>query len=276
MNKIDMHTHILPRKIPKFAEKFGYGDFIHLEDCDCGANMVKPDGTVFRTIKPNCYDLSARQQNMDDTGVNVQVLSTVPIMFSYFAKPEDGLEISRFINDDIAESVEKGQKRFLGLGTLPMQDPELAILEMQRCKKDLGLSGIEIGTHINKWNLGHKDLFQFFVEAEKLEMSLFIHPWEMMGQDRMPEYWLPWLVGMPAETSLAICSLIFSGVMEKLPNLKLAFAHGGGSFPGTIGRIDHGFNTRPDLCAKDNVAAKKTSLFLAPTNSAFKFPTSSA
>jgi aminocarboxymuconate-semialdehyde decarboxylase len=165
---------------------------------------------------------------------------------------EDGLEISRFINDDIAESVEKGQKRFLGLGTLPMQDPELAILEMQRCKKDLGLSGIEIGTHINKWNLGHKDLFQFFVEAEKLEMSLFIHPWEMMGQDRMPEYWLPWLVGMPAETSLAICSLIFSGVMEKLPNLKLAFAHGGGSFPGTIGRIDHGFNTRPDLCAKDN------------------------
>ena len=83
-------------------------------------------------------------------------------------------------------------------------------------------------------------------------MSLFIHPWDMMGQERMREYWLPWLVGMPAETSLAICSMIFSGLFEKLPNLKCAFAHGGGSFPGTIGRIDHGFQVRPDLCAKDN------------------------
>ena len=175
-------------------------------------------------------------------------------MFSYFAKPKDCLEVAKFVNDDIALTVSNNKDRFLGLGTLPMQDPELAIEEMYRCKAELGLAGIEIGSHINQWNLGSPELFTFFEEADKLGMSLFIHPWDMMGQERMREYWLPWLVGMPAETSLAICSMIFSGIFEKLPSLKCAFAHGGGAFPGTIGRIDHGFQVRPDLCAKDNLS----------------------
>ncbi|RMF58711.1 MAG: amidohydrolase, partial [Calditrichaeota bacterium] len=91
-----------------------------------------------------------------------------------------------------------------------------------------------------------------FEAAQELGAALFIHPWDMMGKERMPKYWLPWLVGMPAETSLAICSMIFGGVFERLPGLRVAFAHGGGSFPGTIGRIEHGFNVRPDLCAVDN------------------------
>jgi len=81
---------------------------------------------------------------------------------------------------------------------------------------------------------------------------VFVHPWDMMAKEKMERYWLPWLVGMPAETSLAICSMIFGGVFERLPNLRVAFAHGGGSFPATIGRIEHGFNVRPDLCAVDN------------------------
>jgi aminocarboxymuconate-semialdehyde decarboxylase len=95
-------------------------------------------------------------------------------------------------------------------------------------------------------------LFPVFQAAEELGAALFVHPWDMMGQQRMPKYWLPWLVGMPAETCLAICSLIFGGVLERLPKLRVAFAHGGGSFPATIGRIEHGFLVRPDLCAVDN------------------------
>ena len=83
-------------------------------------------------------------------------------------------------------------------------------------------------------------------------MCLFVHPWDMMGQEKMQKYWLPWLVGMPAETSLAICSMIFGGVFEKFKRLKVAFAHGGGSFPITVGRVEHGFVSRPDLCAIDN------------------------
>ena len=91
-----------------------------------------------------------------------------------------------------------------------------------------------------------------FAAAEELGAAVFVHPWDMMGKQQMKDYWLPWLVGMPAETSLAICSMIFGGVLERLPNLRIAFAHGGGSFPASIGRIEHGFEVRPDLVAVDN------------------------
>jgi aminocarboxymuconate-semialdehyde decarboxylase len=133
-----------------------------------------------------------------------------------------------------------------------MQSPDLAIAEMERCVKQLGLAGVEIATHINQWNLSDEALFPFFEAAQDLGAAIFVHPWDMMGQERMPKYFLPWLVGMPAETSLAICSMIFGGVFERLPKLRVAFAHGGGAFPATIGRIEQAFKTRPDLCAIDN------------------------
>src|SRR6185295_12739242 len=88
--------------------------------------------------------------------------------------------------------------------------------------------------------------------AAEISAAVFVHPWEMVGRDRMQKYWLPWLVGMPAETALAICSVIFCGVLERLPKLRICFAHGGGSFPYTVGRIGHGYDSRPDLCAVDN------------------------
>jgi aminocarboxymuconate-semialdehyde decarboxylase len=132
-----------------------------------------------------------------------------------------------------------------------MQAPELAIKELERCKK-IGLAGVQIGSHVNDWNLNDPNLFPIFQACEKLGMAVFVHPWDMMGQEKMQRYWLPWLVGMPAETSLAICSMIFGGVFERLPDLRVAFAHGGGSFPSTIGRIEHGYNCRPDLVAIDN------------------------
>ena len=154
-------------------------------------------------------------------------------------------------DDNIANIVKRNPKRFIGLGTVPMQNSSLAIQELIRCK-EIGLRGIQIGSHINDWNLDRAELFPIFQKCEELEMSIFVHPWDMMGKEKMEKYWLPWLVGMPAETSLAICSMIFGGVFERLPNLKVAFAHGGGSFPATIGRIEHGFNVRPDLCAIDN------------------------
>ena len=116
----------------------------------------------------------------------------------------------------------------------------------------LGLSGVQLGSHVGDKNLDDAGLFAVFAAAADLGACVFVHPWDMMGQDQMPKYWLPWLVGMPAETSRAICSMIFGGVFEKLPKLRVAFAHGGGSFPGTFGRIGHGFDVRPDLCAVDN------------------------
>lgn len=253
MLKIDIHTHILPPEIPAYKKKFGYGGFIQLEHLDCcSANMLQDDGTFFRKIESNCWDPLARLKDCDEKNVSVQVLSTVPILFSYWAQPKHGLEVARYINEHIAGTVEKYPKRFVGLGTVPMQDVDLAIQELHRCVKDFGLQGVEIASHINGINLNDKSFFPFYAEAEKLGAALFIHPWDMMGKETMSEYWLPWLVAMPAETSRAICSMIFGGVFYQFPNLKVAFAHGGGSFPSTIGRIEHGFKVRPDLCAKDH------------------------
>ena len=250
---IDIHTHIIPENMPNWKEKFGYGEWIELEHHKpCCARMMM-DSEFFREIESNNWDAKVRMkecQGLEDP-VNVQVLSTVPVMFSYWAEPKDCLEISVYINDHIADICKKYQKNFVGLGNLPMQDKDLAIKELKRCK-EIGLRGIQIGSHINHWNLNHTELFPIFEAMEELDMSLFVHPWWWMAAAKMPDYWLPWLVGMPAETSLAISSMIFGGIFEKLPNLRVAFAHGGGAFPGTFGRIRHGWKVRPDLVAVDN------------------------
>jgi aminocarboxymuconate-semialdehyde decarboxylase len=241
----------MPPTMPNWIKKFGYGEFIHLEHRNCEACMMKGD-KLFRVVENNCFEVDLRLKEMDETQVTMQVLSTIPVLFNYWAKPVDGYETSRFFNDHIAESVTKHPNRFIGIGTVPLQDIDLAIKEMERCVNELKMPGLEIGSNINGKNLSDKYFFPFYAAAEKLGCALFVHPWEMMGENDMQKYWLPWLVGMPAETSRAICSMIFGGVFEQFPKLRIAFAHGGGSFPITIGRIEHGFNVRPDLVAIDN------------------------
>ena len=252
MKKIDIHTHIMPEKMPNWFERFGYGEFIHLEHHKpCCARMIKGD-KFFREIESNCWEPKDRLLDMQNTDVDVQVLSTIPVLFNYWAKAKDGYETSRFLNDHIAQCVEHHPTHFIGLGTVPLQDVDLAIKEMERVVKELKMPGIEIGSNVNQINLSDPSFMPFWEAAEELGCSLFVHPWEMMGEQDIMKYWLPWLVGMPAETSRAICSMIFGGVFEKFPKLKVAFAHGGGSFPATVGRVEHGFKVRPDLCAIDN------------------------
>jgi aminocarboxymuconate-semialdehyde decarboxylase len=258
--KIDLHTHILPRDWPDLDAKYGYAGFVRLDHHrPCCARMMIGD-RFFREIGDNVWDPARRIEECDRTGVSVQVLSTVPVMFSYWAKPADGLDLSRRLNDHIAEVVRAYPARFAGLGTIPLQDPLLAARELERCIFELGLRGVEIGSHIDanthlpneQRNLDDRSLDPVWRTAEDLGAAIFVHPWDMVGKERMPKYWLPWLVGMPAETSLAICSMIFGGVFERFPRLRVAFAHGGGAFPITIGRIEHGFNVRPDLIAVDS------------------------
>ncbi len=251
MLKIDSHTHILPKKLPNWSEKFGYGDFIYLQHHKKGyANMMR-GSQFFREIKENCWDPQVRIEEYAQFNTQVQVVCTIPVMFSYWAKSADCLELSKFLNDDLAELLIKYPKNYLALGTIPMQDSELAIQELERCKK-IGLQGIQIGSNINDLNLNEPRFYPIFEACQKLDMAVMIHPWNMMGQKDMQRYWLPWLVGMPAETTRAVCSMIFGGIFEKLPKLRVNFAHAGGSFLSTIGRIQHGFECRPDLVAIDN------------------------
>lgn len=250
--KIDIHTHIMPETMPNWARRFGYGGFISLDHHKpCCARMMMDD-KFFREVQDNCWSPNARMADCDHHGVHVQVLSTIPVLFGYWAAPRDCYDVSRFLNDHIADICRRYPDRFLGLGTVPMHHPDLAIRELERCVHELGLQGIEIGSHVNSWNLNDPALFPVFEAAQRLDAAIFVHPWDMMGKEEMERYWLPWLVGMPAETSRAICSMIFGGVFERLPDLRVAFAHGGGSFPATISRIEHGYNVRPDLCAVDN------------------------
>ena len=259
MLKIDMHSHILPQTMPNWTQKFGYGKFIHLEpNTDGSANMMQ-GGQFFRRIVENCWDAPMRIEEYTQYNTQVQVVCTIPVMFSYWAKTADALELSRFLNDHIAELVELYPKNYIGLATIPMQDAEAAILELERAKA-IGHVGIQIGSNINDENLSEEKFFPIFEACERLGMAVMIHPWQMMGFDSMKKYWVPWLVGMPAETSRAACSLIFGGVLERLPNLRVCFSHAGGSFLPTLGRIEHGFKCRPDLVAIDNPHNPRTYL----------------
>ncbi len=252
MLKIDVHAHYLPRDWPDLAQRYGDARFPVIHHTDDGRHRVYKDGKFFRELFSNTWDAEQRIAEYERFGVQVQVISTVPVMFSYWAKPHHALELHRSLNDHMAETCRRHPRHIAGIGTVPLQAPRLAIEELERCVEQLGLQGVQIGSHVGAWNLDAPELFDFFAAAESLGAAILVHPWDMMGSESMPKYWLPWLVGMPAEQSRAACSLIFGGVLERLPELRICLAHGGGSFPYTIGRIEHGFNMRPDLVATDN------------------------
>lgn len=279
MLKIDLHTHVLPERWPDWTQRSGYPGWIELDHHQpCCARMLQTQQGApprfFREIQSNCWDPAARLRDCDACGLAAQVLSTVPVMFSYWAKPQDANDLSRLLNDHIAEICRAAPRieadapgliarspahpltlsRFIGLGTIPLQSPDLACRELERCVRELGMPGVQIGSHVNGENLDDPRFFPVFELASKLGAAVFVHPWEMLAKERMSKYWLSWLVGMPAETCLAICSVLMSGLLDRLPTLRIAFAHAGGSFPGTVGRIEHGYHARPDLCATHDLS----------------------
>ena len=255
--RVDFHTHILPKHLPDFAARYGYGGFISL-DHDQGkvsvpgnAQIVK-DGRSYKEVPPGLWDMTTRLDEMDRDGIDVQVVCTMPAMFSYWAKADDTADLARILNNDMAKEMSKHPKRFIGLGTLPMQAPELAVEELRRCVKDLGFAGVQIGSHINEWSLDAVELVPFWEAAEDLGACVFVHPWDMTVTKRDKKYMMPWLVGMPADTTQAIVSVVLGGVLEKFPKLKLCFAHGAGAFPYTAGRVQQGYDAVPGLCATDS------------------------
>jgi aminocarboxymuconate-semialdehyde decarboxylase len=250
-DRIDTHCHILPRDWPDLATRYQDPRFPVIDHSD-GRHIIYRDGRFFREIDERLWDPDLRIAEYARFGVRIQVVSTVPVMFCYWAPGGAALELHRALNDHLAELRRSHPRHYRALATVPLQSPDLAIAELERSMKELGLSGVQIGSHVGNWNLDAAELREFFAACAELGAAVLVHPWDMMGADSMPKYWLPWLVGMPAEQSRAICSLIFGGVLEQFPRLRVAFAHGGGSFPYTLGRIEHGFRMRPDLVAVDN------------------------
>ncbi len=195
---------------------------------------------------PGFGDVEGRLRLMDEAGVDIQVVSVTPGNFCYEAPAKAGAVIAAAQNDAIAKMVEVHPDRFVGCATVPLQDPEAAVGELNRCVQDLGFRGVEIGTNVAGRNLDSPELMPFYAEAERLGTPIIVHPINNAGADRMSRYYLGNIVGNPLETTLAIGSVVFGGVLEKFKRLTFCWSHGGGFWPYQVGRFDHGYEVRPE------------------------------
>ncbi|MHA6250798.1 amidohydrolase family protein [Oceanobacillus sp. CAU 1775] len=244
--RVDFHTHIISEDFPDLVAKYGDDRFPQLhKTCSCGAE-IKVKGKTFRKITDQAWDPERRIEDMDKEGVDIQVLSPIPVTFSYWSNPEAGLELARSQNDFIASVAKKYPERFIGMGTVPLQDAKLAITEMERAVNDLNLKGIQIGTNVNGLNLDEDSIYSFFEAAANMNVPLFVHPWATLGGERLQKFNSMYTVGMPSETALAAGSIIMSGMLDRLPDLKICFAHGGGSLPFILPRMDKGWEVWPE------------------------------
>lgn len=198
-------------------------------------------------IRPHMESVDKRLADMDRMGVDIQAVSVAPYQYYYAAEAEAARVAACTINDDIADLVGDHPDRFVGIGTLPLQNTEMAVTEMRRGVRDLGLRGIEIGTHVNGEELSSLRLAPIWALAEELDVIVFIHPSGATHPQRLGEHYLANLVGNPLESTLAVSHLIFEGVMERHSGLKVVVAHGGGFLAAYPGRMDHGYHARRDV-----------------------------
>ncbi|KAJ5439593.1 uncharacterized protein N7458_010591 [Penicillium daleae] len=261
----------MPPNLPDFSKSHGspdknagdwmtlrsHSDFSNGTSDQTGLESSKVDMYVgekfFRTVEPNCFDPVVRMNEMDVTGVDVQVISTVPILFSYDKPIEPAAALARYLNDHIASVCRDNPRRFVGLATVPLQDIPSSVVELRRAKVELELKGVEIGTEINGCSLDDPRFNPFWAACEELDMPIFVHPLgyelERENKSRWGNYWSAWLIGMPSETALSIHGILSSGVLVRHPKLRFCFAHAGGAYLPLLGRIQHGYNCRPDLVA---------------------------
>jgi aminocarboxymuconate-semialdehyde decarboxylase len=242
--RVDFHTHIFPQKLPALGTRYGDDRWPRLEPDGDSAVQIMVGSSAYRKIGSQAWVHSRRLEDMDREGVDIQVISPTPITFGYWGKAEACLELSRFQNDFIARMVSESPRRFIGLGTVPMQDPKAAIGEMTRVRRELKLAGVEIGASIDGKGFHVPELRDFFKAAVELSCPLFVHPtnepWSVPEQHKRAA--LPGLyqtVGMPGETNFAAATLILGGVMNEIPGLRVCLAHGGGPLCWTVPRMDH-------------------------------------
>ena len=250
MRMIDIHAHFLPRTWPDLAARFGTPGWPWMRHSPGGKAMLMLGEQEFRPVSSACWDPDVRLEAMDRDGVDVQIMCATPLLFAYNRPASQALECARIFNDAALEICARAPRRLKSLCQVPLQDTELACRELSRAMND-GHIGVQIGNHVGARELNDAGILTFLEHCAAEDAAVFVHPWDMMATERMPRYQLPWLVAMPAETQLSILWLILSGALERLPrSLKLCFAHGGGSFPYLLGRVDNAWRNR-DIVRED-------------------------
>jgi aminocarboxymuconate-semialdehyde decarboxylase len=250
---IDMHTHFVSRNYIDLAERDPESAGAMLVRDETGALSLEPIGSQLplgrAPLLPGIYDIEAKIRAMDALAVGVSAIAPPTFMFYYWAQPEAAIRIARIQNDGLAAVCQAYPERLVGLATVPLQAPELAVAELDRAIGELGLRGVEIGTSVNGLDLDHAVLLPFFERVQALNVPVFVHPNACaIAGGRASKYYFQNAIGFLLDTTLAIGSLIFGGVLERLPDLKLYFGHGGGFVPYQIGRLDHVGRVRPE-CA---------------------------
>ena len=248
---IDIHTHIVPADIPAYAGKHGGAHWPQMAPAhDCHHKCVMIDGKNFRTVTDECWDIERRLEVMARMGIARQVLSPMPELLSYWLPLDDALALIRHVNGTIADMAARAPDRFIGLGAVPMQDPDVAARELERLMKD-GFAGVELGSNINGAALGDPRFEVFFAAAEELGAAVFVHALHPPGKERIVgPAGLMTFIGFPLETAYTIASLITGGTLTRHPKLRLAFSHGGGAFASILPRLEHGWKIKPDFAER--------------------------
>ena len=247
---IDIHTHYVPKGWPDLEQATGSpGPWPWLRADSEREAMLMLGSTEYRPLLANAWAAGERLAQMDADGVDLQVVSPTPLFFSYAREADEALKVSRIFNDLALEVCEPAPDRLIPFCQVPLQDPDAACRELDRCL-DNGHRGVEIGNHVGDRDLDDEGVITFLQHCAERDVAVFVHPWDMPGSPRLDRWMGRWLVGMPAETHLSILSLILGGGFDRLPrDLRLCFAHGGGSFPYWVGRMDNAWHQRPDLIA---------------------------
>ncbi len=241
---IDTHTHILTQETAALLTKAGVKITITPMDGENAALDVA--GTVYRPFATGGFDIPRRLRDMDATGVDVHVLSATPQTYLYSQEPALAATLSAIQNDQMAKHIAAHPGRFSGIATLPMQDPKRAADELRRAMTKLGLKGSMFASNIMGKNLDDPSFEPLWATAQELDAFMFIHPNNVAGADRLKSYYLQNLIGNPLDTTIAAACLLFGGVLDRYPKLKIMLAHGGGFTPYQAARWEHGWKVRPE------------------------------
>ncbi len=246
MKVIDIHSHFFPKSWPSLQEKFGGNDWPWLKHLVGEYNeqgyakaMLMKGEQEFRPIYSACWDAEVRLQQMDEHQLTQQIISATPILFAYEKPIEQALYCAQLFNDAALEICAEGQGRLFALAQVPLQNIDAACKEASRAM-NTGHVGIQIGNHVAEKNMDDEGVLTFLAHCAAENIPVFVHPWDMMAADRTKKYMMGWTVGMPAESQLSIVSMILGGGFDRISrDLKICFAHGGGSFAFLLGRLEN-------------------------------------